>query len=192
MNSPQFVRRVDAALRPLLGEDRILIGAQVVAGPPLAIVNCVSAVVFVASGTALACALITVPGDWPASGPAIGFWVAEIAALLIGLLRFSIQRPMLVAVTNRQFVCGRLSTFRKVPSHAVTAPLNQVRITGYRSGRWTTTLRCQLPGMGPVRLTAVNPHRADLDRTLAAVHAASPTGGRHRSSMRNAMRPNPH
>jgi hypothetical protein len=58
MNSPRFVRQADAELRPVLGDERIVAGAQVVSGPPGYVVNSVSAVVFIASGIALAFALL--------------------------------------------------------------------------------------------------------------------------------------
>jgi hypothetical protein len=177
VNSPQFVRQVNAGLRPVLGDDRIVAGARVLRIPPRRVLTQLSAAVYAASLLALAFVFLLARGHWHSRAALIGFVVAEAAALLLGLVRIFVQRPMLLAVTDRQLLCCRLADLRKQPARVTAAPLSRARITVYRNRPHATTprkttLRCLMPGSGPLILTSVKGSQDDLDRLVAVAHSA--------------------
>jgi hypothetical protein len=171
VNSPQFVRQVTGQLRPVLGDDRIVTGARVLAVPPRRVLNQLSAAVYAASLLALVFVYLLARGHWHARGALIGFAAAEAAAILLGLVRIFVQRPMLLAVTGRQLVCCRLAGFGKHPASVATAPLGRARITVYRQPR-LTTLRCLMPGAKPVMLNSVRGCQQDLDQVVAIARSS--------------------
>ncbi len=186
MNSPEFVRRINAGLEPALGGDRIVMGARVLAVPSRRVLRQLSAAVYVASALALVFVYLWARGHWHVGPALIGFVAAELAALALGLTRIFIQRPMLLAVTRRQLVYCRLSGSARQPTAIATAPLSRVRITVYGHGRPYTVLRCLLPGSGPIRLNAVRGCEDDLDQVVALAYSA---GARVHAAADNAAGP---
>jgi hypothetical protein len=172
MNSPQFVRRINAELRPVLGDDRIVIGAQVLRVPSRRVLSQLSSAVYLASAVALLFVYLWARGHWRAGPALIGFCVAEVAAVALGMARIFIQRPMLLAVTGRQLICCRLSGLGKRPTAVATGPLVKTRITVYRYRPQTTTLRCLIPGSGPLTLSSIRGSQDDLDQVVAVAHSA--------------------
>jgi hypothetical protein len=172
MNSPQFVRRINADLRPVLGDDRIVIGAQVLRVPSRRVLSQLSSAVYLASAVALLFVFLWARDHWRA-GPALaGFCIAEVTAVALGLARIFIQRPMLLAVTRRQLICCRLSGVGKHPTAVATGPLAKTRITVYRYRPQTTTLRCLIPGSGPLTLSSIRGSQDELDQVVAVAHTA--------------------
>lgn len=172
MNSLRFVRRINTELRPVLGDDRIVVGAQVLRVPPRWVLSQLSSAAYVASALALVFVYLWARGHWRA-GPALaGFCIAEAAAVAVGLTRVFVQRPMLLAVTGRQFICCRLSGPAKHATDVATAPLVKTRITVNRYRQRTTTLRCLMPGSQPLTLNSVRGCQDDLDQVLAVAHSA--------------------
>lgn len=172
MNSPQFVRRVNAELRPVLGDDRIVIGAQVLRVPSRRVLSQLSSAVYLASAVALLFVYLWARGHWRAGPALVGFCIAEATAVALGMARIFIQRPMLLAVTGRQLVCCRLSGLAKRPTAIATGPLVKTRITVYRYRPQTTTLRCLIPGSGPLTLSSIRGSQEDLDQVVAVAHSA--------------------
>jgi hypothetical protein len=85
------------------------------------------------------------------------------------------RRPLFVAVTQRQFICYRLSRFGNEPTRLLfCAPLASVRITSLESWapRWRS-VRYTGPGAGDrgLRLNVHGRWRKDLDEVLAALQA---------------------
>lgn len=171
MNSPRLVSQINAELRPLLGDDQIVSGAQVLAVPSRRVLNQLSKGVYVASAAALIFVYFWANGHWHTGPALIGFAVAEAAAIALGLARIFVQRPMILAVTRRQLVCCRLPGPGKQPTGA-TAPLSRTKITIYRHSPRTTTVRCLMPGARPLRLNSVKGHQEDLERVVAVAHSS--------------------
>jgi hypothetical protein len=173
VNSPRFVRQISTSLRPVLGEERIVQGAQVVSGPSPYGLFWVTTASSMVGG--LATTQMAVQG-WPYGalwGWALWGWaLPQLLVLVPGLITLSLQKPTFIAVTSEQLICCRLTAFRKRPKHISATPLSGALLTDYRQRRWTTSLRCQLPGMDPVRLNATKGRRADLAYVLGAAHAA--------------------
>jgi hypothetical protein len=85
------------------------------------------------------------------------------------------RRPLFIAITQRQFICYRLSRFGNEPTRLLfCAPLASVRITSLGSGtpRWRS-VRYSGPGAGDrnLRLNVYGHWRKDLDEVLAALQA---------------------
>jgi hypothetical protein len=85
------------------------------------------------------------------------------------------RRPLFIAVTQRQFICYRLSRLGSEPTRLLfCAPLASVRITSLGSGapRWRS-VRYTGPGAGyrDLRLNVYGRWRKDLDEVLAALQA---------------------
>ncbi len=172
MNSPDFVRRVNTALRPVLGEDQIIVGAQVLRGPSRLTAGLLSATVYLAAAIALAFAYFVASGKPPGNSAIIGFAAAEAVVVIAGLARIFVQRPTLIAITRDQrLVCCRLSGLGKRSAEVAAAPLSRTRISECNYGRRTTRLVCELPGSKPVRLNSIRGHQADLDRVVAVASA---------------------
>lgn len=172
MNSPRFVSRINAELRPVLGDDRIVMGAQVLAVPARRVLKWLSGSVYLASALALVFVYLCARGHWHAGAALIGFAVAEAAAVALGLVRIFVQRPMLLAVTRTQLVWCRLAGAGKNAADVAAGPLSQARIVVQGTDRANATLRCALPGFEPVRLTSVRGGRPDLDRVLALARSS--------------------
>jgi hypothetical protein len=172
MNSPRFVSRINAELRPVLGDDRIVMGAQVLAVPSRRALTRLTAAVYLASVVALAFVYLWARDHWHAGAALAGFAVAEAAAVVLGLVRIFVQRPMLLAVTRHQLLCCRLAGPGKHATNVAAAPLATTRITLYGHGQPDTTLRCVLPGFEPVRLNSVKGGQRDLDRVLAVARSS--------------------
>jgi hypothetical protein len=86
------------------------------------------------------------------------------------------RRPVFIAVTQRQFICYRLSKVGNEPIRLLfCAPLTAVRMTSLGCGapRWTS-VRYSGPGAGDrgLRLNVQARWRKDLDAVLAALHAS--------------------
>jgi hypothetical protein len=86
------------------------------------------------------------------------------------------RRPLFVAVTQRQFICYRLSRVGNEPTRLLLrAPLASVRMTslGSWAPRWRS-VRYSGPGAGDrgLRLNVHGRWRKDLDEVLAALQAS--------------------
>lgn len=194
VNSPEFVRQVNVELRPVLGDDRIVAGARVLRVPPRPVLTQLSAAVYAASLLALVFVYLLARGHWHSRAALIGFGAAEAAAILLGLARIFVQRPMLLAVTGRQLVCCRLAGFGEHLARVTAAPLSRARITVYRSRRQTAsahpaTLRCLMPASRPLILTSVKGAEDDLERVVAAAHSSGVRVSLARDEASTAARP---
>ncbi len=89
-----------------------------------------------------------------------------------------LNRPVFLAVTDRQVICFRLSAYDRSSVRLLFAvPLSRARITRYRQGRWRASLRCEAPEGGRSRkrqLTVPRAWQPDLDALLAALTPAEP------------------
>jgi len=89
-----------------------------------------------------------------------------VIALLLPVLGLSIQflpRPMYVVVTDRRLICSRMSRFRSTPTRpAFAAPLADLRILNYRSGKYGASIRCRVPGRKPILLHVGRAGRKDF------------------------------
>lgn len=151
---------------PALGKvmepgDQIVAGTWAVAGPGPWL-DMLATVPFLAFG-AFGITTGASPGAW-------GF----LPALLSVVLPFR-RRPVFVAVTERQFICYRLSWMTNDPVRMLfRAPLLAVRVTG-QGRRWPqqTSIRYDGPGAEErgLRLNVTGRWRRDLDEVLAALHA---------------------
>jgi hypothetical protein len=106
-------------------------------------------------------------------GPLQAGPVTALASLSsLGLGVWFLWRPMYAAVTDRRLICCRLSRLRGTPRRpALTVPLADLRIVNYRSGKYGTSVRCEIPGRRPVLLHAGREEFAGVDRALARVGA---------------------
>jgi hypothetical protein len=85
------------------------------------------------------------------------------AVTLLPLAGFLLRRPVLVAVTGQRLICLRLSRFRREPRQlAFAVPLAQVRIVAYRPRKYTSSIRCEIPGHNRIRLDAGPAGRKDF------------------------------
>lgn len=70
----------------------------------------------------------------------------------MGLSLLFLPRPMYVAVTGRRLICCRLSRLGSAPARlAFAAPLADVRIARHRSGRLSSSVRCEIAGQRGIR-----------------------------------------
>jgi hypothetical protein len=99
--------------------------------------------------------------------------LASLASLTsVGLGVWFLWRPMYAVVTDRRLICCRLSRLRGTPRRpALTVPLADLRIVSYRSGKYATSVWCELPGRRPVRLSAGREEFAGMDTVLARAGA---------------------
>jgi hypothetical protein len=103
------------------------------------------------------------------AGPVIV--LASLASLGLSVW-FLWRPPMYAAVTDRRLICCRLSRLRGTSWRpALTVPLADLRIVSYRSGKYATSVRYELPGRRPVRLSAGREEFAGVDRALARAGA---------------------
>jgi len=101
-------------------------------------------------------------------GPLQAGPVTALASLSFLGLAWFLWRPMYAVVTDRRLICCRLSRLRGTPRRpALTVPLADLRIVSYRSGKYATSVWCELPGRKPVRLSAGREEFAGVDTVLA-------------------------
>jgi hypothetical protein len=155
-------RRAEEALRhDLQPGERIAVGSAVTSDPSRwgAAALLVAALVLTAAG------LANLVGPLPA-GPVIA-----LALPIVGLGIQVLPRPMYVAVTGRRLICYRLSRLRSTPGRpAFAVPLAELRIVSYRSGKYGTSIRCEIPGRKPMMLHVGRAGRkdfAEVDMVLA-------------------------
>jgi hypothetical protein len=172
VNSAAFTRRIDAALEPVLGAERLVAGAQLIAGPS-------------PYGVIAGAALLTIPVA-ALLGPAefvphhhyglAVFWLimllGAIPSLVHPAITLAVQRPVFVGVSAQHLVYGRLSMFRKRLTDIVVVPYGGGRIAAYRKRRHTTTVDLEVPGSGRLRLHAIKSKRRDLECVLASAQDA--------------------
>jgi hypothetical protein len=172
VNSAAFTRRIDAALEPVLGPERLVAGAQLIAGPS-------------PYGVVVGAALLTVPvAALMDPGRFLRhhhhdlavFWLimllGAIPSLVHPVITLATRRPVFVGVSGQHLVYGRLSMFRKRLTNIVVVPYGGGRITAYRKRRRTTTVDLEVPGTGKLRLHAIKTKRRDLECVLASAQAA--------------------
>jgi hypothetical protein len=166
VNRAAVKRRAEEAFsRELQPGEHVVAGAAGTSGP-----SRWGTAVLLAAALALAAAgLVSFIGPQPGllSGPLPG-------GLALPLLILGIQflpRPMYVAVTDRRLICCRLSRLRSTPRRlAFAVPLADLRIVNHRSGRYGSSVRCEIPGHKRIRLAvgrAGHNDFAGVDMTLA-------------------------
>jgi hypothetical protein len=154
--------RAEEALRDgLQPGERIAAGSAVTSDPS----RWGAAALLAAAVAVTAAALASLLGPLPA-GPA-----CVLAVPVLGLGIQFLPRPMYIAVTGRQLIGCRLSRLRTTPRRpAFAAPLAELRIVNYRSGRYGTSFRCEMPGRKPMLLHVGRSGRkdfAEVDMVLA-------------------------
>jgi hypothetical protein len=162
VNRVALRRRAEEALRDgLQPGERIAAGAAVTSDPS----RWGAAALLVAALTVTAAGLASLLGPLPA-GP-----VSALALPVLGLGIQFLPRPMYIAVTDRQLICCRLSRLRTTPGRqAFAGPLADLRIASYRSGKYGTSIRCEIPGRKPILLQVGRAGRkdfAEVDMVLA-------------------------
>lgn len=168
-----FLQQVNAALRPVLGDDEVVAAAKVVSGPPPYPLGWLGA----AGGAAITALLSTQDNaptgahSWPAA-----LWHAGLAVFLgpaaASLIPAYFQRSMVMAVTKEHVVVARQNVFHGGCKRIVVMPVTSAMITTARRTRWTTTIVLNRQGTGPLRLNAIKKHRAEMDQVLAAAQSA--------------------
>lgn len=143
MKKAALKRRAEEALSHDLQPERIAGSSAVTSNPSRwgAATLLAAAVALTAAGVA------NLVGPLPA-GP----FIPALAGGL-GLGNQFLPRPMYVAVTDTRLICCRLSRLRGTLGRQVFAvPLTDLRILNYRSGKYGTSIRCDVPGRKPVLL----------------------------------------
>lgn len=162
MNRVALKRRAEEALRDgLQPGERIAAGSAVTSGPS----RWGTAALLTAALAVTAASLADLLGPLPA-GPADAL---ALPVLALGI-RF-LPRPMYIAVTGRHLTGRRLSRLRATPRRpAFAVPLADLRVVSYRSGRYGTSIRCEMPGRKPMLLHVGRAWRKDfaqVDMVLA-------------------------
>jgi hypothetical protein len=104
-----------------------------------------------------AAGLVSLLGPVPASP------VLAVALPVLGLGIQFLPRPMYVAVTDRRLICSRVARLRGKPRRpAFAVPLTDLRILNYRSGKYGTSIRCEIPGRKPLLLHVGRAGRKDF------------------------------
>jgi hypothetical protein len=172
VNSPQFQRRVDAALQPYLGADRIVAGARVTSGRYPRTTRLIAALL----ASAVSFWAQAVSHGWLHETHNLFLWVFVVpsaAVVVPGAIADRMHRRMLIAVTGHQLICCRLSTYRQRPTRLVFAvPLGGARLSRYRVGWRATAVSYERPGRTPLVLTAYSHCRGDLAEVIETAHAA--------------------
>ena len=147
------------------------------------------------AGSAVACGPSRSSGAWvPALGLAlvaeglVGIFSPQPSLLSVGLLAaigagfpvlavYLAWRPMFVAVSDQRLIGLRLSRRGGAPGRAAfAAPLTDVRITGHRSGRSRSSVRCEIRGRKRKRLNIERPWYPDFaDVTMKLRHFGAVT-----------------
>lgn len=143
--------------------ERIVTGVRAVAGPPPA--------GLLAVGLAFGLADIAYWINLLVHGMGSPIPPGLVTPVLLGLNY--LNRPVFLAVTDRQVICFRLSAYGGKPARFLfAAPLPDVRITRYRRGRWRASLHCRAPVDGRSRnhrLSVPRVWQPDLDALLPAL-----------------------
>jgi len=154
VNRVTLKRRAEEALRDGLRPGEGIVAGSAVTSDPS---RWGTAALVVAALAVTAGGLASLLGPLPA-GP--------LSALAVPVLFLGIQflpRPMYIAVTDRQLICCRLSRLRNTPGRPMLVlPLADLRIVTYRSGRYGTSVRCEIPGRKPILLHASPAGRKDF------------------------------
>jgi hypothetical protein len=176
VNSPRFQRRVDAALQPYLGADRIVAGAKVTSGR----IPRTTGLIMGLAGSALASLAQAKCTPWLHHAHhsfyaflAVFAVVPAAVATVPAFIADRFYRRMLIAVTGQQLICWRLSAFRQRPTEMVFAvPLGGARLSGYRVRRRATAVRYERLCRRPLVLTAYSHCRKDLADVIETARAA--------------------
>jgi hypothetical protein len=162
VNRVALKRRAEETLRhDLQPGERIAAGSAVTSDPS----RWGAAALLVAALALTAAGLASLLGRLPADP------VSALALPVLGLGIQFLPRPMYIAVTDRQLICYRLSRLRTTlgrPAFAV--PFADLRIVNYRSGKYGTSIRCEIPGRKPMLLNVSRAGRkdfAEVDMVLA-------------------------
>jgi hypothetical protein len=164
VNRVTLNRRAEEALRhDLQPGERIAAGSAVASDPSRWGAAALLPVALALTVAGLA-NLLGLLGPLPA-GPFIAL------APVLGLGIQFLPRPMYVAVTDRRLICCRLSRLRVTLGRPVFAvPLAELRVVNYRSSRYGTSIRCEIPGRKPMLLHVSRARRrnfAELEMMLA-------------------------
>jgi hypothetical protein len=163
-------RRVGPALYQAMEPgDQIIAGALAMSGYSPAW-DVLASVPSVAGGAVSSVGLFSTAGSPGLALVGLGVSPFILVPLQIG------RRPLFVAVTQRQFICYRLSRVGSEPTRLLfCAPLASVRMTslGSWAPRWRS-VRYSGPGAGDrgLRLNVHARWRKDLDEVLAALQAS--------------------
>ena len=161
-------RRVGPALYQVMEPgDQIMAGASAITGPSLAW-DMFLPLPALAGGVAGAVGLFSSLSPPQMLGPVLVF----VPLLFAWPLQFW-RKPVFVAVTQRQFICYRMSRFGNEPSCLLfSAPLAAVRVTnlGSRMPNWGSVKYCG-PGVDgrSLRLNGSRRWRKDLNEVLIAL-----------------------
>jgi hypothetical protein len=141
-------RAEDAIQAGLQPGERLLAGAALTAGPS----PWNSLWVIAGAITLIAAALGGLFGrQFILPGAVLAAAGAAFPVAAIGLT----CHPVYVAVSDQRLIGWRLTRFRRAPLRlAFAAPLAGLRITGYRTGRHGSSVRCEIPGQKSVHLHA--------------------------------------
>ncbi len=152
--------------RVMVPEERIVAGVRAETGPPPTAV--------LAACLVLAIASMTYGGYELAHGAGVPIPIGLAGPALIAL--GWLNRPVFLAVTDRQVICLRLSAYNRSSVRLLFAvPLSRARITRYRQGRWRASLRCEAPEGGRSRkrqLTVPGVWQPDLEALIGALTTA--------------------
>jgi hypothetical protein len=105
---------------------------------------------------------------WLGSLPATPVVGVALPVLALGF-QF-LPRRMYIALTDQRLICRRISRLRGTPQRAAFAvPLADLRILGYRSGKFGASIRCDIPGRRPVLLHWSRAGRKDFAKINTAL-----------------------
>ena len=153
MNKVVLRQQAEDGLRhDLQPGERIAAGSAVTCDPsPLG-----AAVLLAVALALIAVGLLSVLGPGPATPVGL---LGTILALGVPFL----ARPMYLVVTDRRLIGCRVSRLRGTPGRiAFAAPLADLRILSYRSGKYGASLRCGIPGRKPILLRWSRAGRKDF------------------------------
>ena len=168
-----FLQQVNAALRPVLGDDEVVAAAKVVSGPPPYRLGWLGA-----AGGAAITALLSTQDNAPTGAHSLAGAIGHTGlAVFLGpaaaaLIPAYFQRSMVMAVTKDHVVVARRNAFHGRYRRIVVMPATSTIIAVPRRTRWTTAIVINTPGTGPLRLNAIKRHRAEMDQVLGAAQWA--------------------
>jgi hypothetical protein len=162
VNRVALKRQAEEALRrDLEPGERIAAGSAVTSNPSR----------WGAAALLVAALALTAAGLASLLGPLSAGPVIALALPVLGLGIQLLPLPMYVAVTDRRLICCQLSRLRVTPGRpAFAVPLADLRIVNYRSGKYGTSIRCEIPGRKPLLLRVGRAGRkdfAEVDMVLA-------------------------
>src|ERR1022692_2844060 len=101
------------------------------------------------------------------------WWLHLVDGLVFPLAAYFLQRPVFIAVTNRQFICYRLARLGHRPVRmGFAAPLTAVRISSSRRVLKWRSFRYSSPGAPSLRFHLNRSWRKDLGAMMTALQAA--------------------